>query len=453
MSADGKVAGHLPEEELELLRGLAEAIGTAPEVEQVLDLIARKAIEATHATQASIMLAGEKGEETARTLVREAERTREREVASPVARMAAGFVFHHGTGLDAPRIAEDDRFRNLKFDREEIRSVLGVPLRLQGRFTGVLVLSNGPEAPEFDPQDRRLAEIIAAHAAAFIENIRLLNELRALNESLEMKVRERTRELEDANRELSQAYDDLQAAQTRLIQSEKMASLGHLVAGIAHEINTPMGAIKNNVDLFARSFRRLQEENGPPDPDQIAGALEKMAALNEINQEAVGRIVQIVKGLRSFARLDEAEMQRADLHEGLDNTLLLLRHELKDRIEIVKEYGEIRLIACHANQLNQVFMNLLVNASHAIEGKGRITVRTGRSDNQVFVQIEDTGRGIPEEHLDKIFDPGFTTKGFGIGTGLGLSICYQIVDAHDGRIEVGSKVGKGSTFTIYLPIR
>ena len=163
-------------------------------------------------------------------------------------------------------------------------------------------------------------------------------------------------------------------------------------------------------------------------------------------------MTEIVRSLRNFARLDEAEMKEADLHEGINSTLILVNHHLKGRIEVVKDYGVLPRIVCYPSRLNQVFLNLLVNAAQAIEGEGKIEVETGVEEDRVFVVIRDSGKGIEGSHLDKIFDPGFTTKGVGVGTGLGLSICYQIVQDHGGEIGVESEVGVGSTFTVWLPI-
>jgi signal transduction histidine kinase len=184
--------------------------------------------------------------------------------------------------------------------------------------------------------------------------------------------------------------------------------------------------------------------------NQMLTMVEDIARINQI---ACERIVDIVGSLRNFARLDEAEQKVADLHEGLDSTLTLVHHELKNRIQVIKEYGDIPPIHCHPNKINQVFMNLLVNSAQAINGEGRITIRTFREGDIVNVQFSDTGSGIRPENLSRIFDPGFTTKGVGVGTGLGLSIVFQIVHDHGGNIDVDSEVGKGSTFTVRLPIR
>ncbi|MCI0420006.1 MAG: ATP-binding protein, partial [Acidobacteria bacterium] len=168
---------------------------------------------------------------------------------------------------------------------------------------------------------------------------------------------------------------------------------------------------------------------------------------------AGNRIAKIVRSLKNFARLDEAEFQKADLHEGLDSTLTLVHHELKNRAVVVKDYGSLPLVYCSPNQLNQVFMNLFINASQAIEDKGEIRIRTFSDDGKVCVQITDNGKGILPEHLSRIFDPGFTTKGAGVGTGLGLSICYNIIQRHKGNITVQSEPGRGTEFTITLPVQ
>jgi signal transduction histidine kinase len=166
---------------------------------------------------------------------------------------------------------------------------------------------------------------------------------------------------------------------------------------------------------------------------------------------ATERLMNIVGSLKNFARLDEADLKEADIHEGLESTLTMVQHQFKNRITVEKHYGEIPKVRCHPNRLNQVFMNLLVNAAQAIPEKGTITITTVTKDNVVNIAIADTGSGIPEENLKKIFDPGFTTKGVGVGTGLGLGICYQIIQDHHGKIHVESGDG-GSTFTIELPL-
>lgn len=277
------------------------------------------------------------------------------------------------------------------------------------------------------------------------ERHRLEQQLQAANEELEQKVRERTRELEEKH--------------TQLVQAEKMALLGNLVAGVAHEINTPLGALKSNYDLFARSIEKLRTitylapEASDEDEMPAAKLFDSIQKLNSINERATERIVNIVNSLRTFARLDRAEKDHFDIHEGLENTLTLVAHELKNRIEVVKDYGSVPLIECFPNQVNQVFMNIVVNAAQAIEGNGTIRISTWAEDGWVSVAICDSGRGISDDDKKRMFDPGFTTKSSGVGTGLGLSIVHQIVSEHGGRIKVESKPGEGATFTIKLPIK
>jgi len=280
---------------------------------------------------------------------------------------------------------------------------------------------------------------------------------------LEKEVEHQKKELQEAKKlekalsDLEKAHNDLRRAQAQLVQSEKMASLGMLVAGVAHEINTPVGAIYSMHDTLKRAVDKLKHtiDTGKTIDPQLRQDLQQpLGVIDEaggVIESGSRRVADIVKRLRSFARLDEAELKKADINEGLEDTLTLIHHQIKHDIELVREYGKLPLIACYPGQLNQVFLNLLINARQAIEGKGRIRVATRLRGEQVAVEIEDNGSGIPADKLDRIFDPGFTTKGVGVGTGLGLSICYQIIQAHRGEITVKSVVGEGTTFTILLP--
>ncbi len=257
-------------------------------------------------------------------------------------------------------------------------------------------------------------------------------------------------DLADTNRELMQA-------QAQLVQSEKMASLGGLVAGIAHEINTPVGAMTSMHDTLMRAIAKLKEhlkEKSPEVFETDARLKSLFATIDESNQvirSGASRVAEIVRRLRSFARLDEAELKKVDVHEGLEDTLTLVHHEIKHNIQVERDYGKLPVMSVFPSRLNQVFLNLLNNARHAIGEKGTITIRTWVEDKTANISITDDGVGIPPENLSRVFDPGFTTKGVGIGTGLGLSICYQIIKDHRGRIDVESEVGKGATFTVRIP--
>ncbi|UCD17750.1 MAG: hypothetical protein JSV44_02275 [Candidatus Zixiibacteriota bacterium] len=275
---------------------------------------------------------------------------------------------------------------------------------------------------------------------------------RKIGKNLDLISRQRDA-LERTQKELQKALDNLKAAQTRLVQSEKMASLGMLVAGIAHEINNALGALTSNNNTAARVLGKMRQRIGKgEDTAELESILEFLDNSNQQIGDGADKIGNIVKRLRSFARLDEAELQRVDVHECLDETLGLLYAQLKQNILVNKEYGELPRIACYPGQLNQAFLNLLVNAKEAIRGRGEITIMTTLANDKAIISISDTGRGIPPEHLKKIFDPGYTTKGVGVGVGLGLAISYQIIQDHQGDISVKSEVGSGSTFTIELPV-
>lgn len=298
--------------------------------------------------------------------------------------------------------------------------------------------------------------------------------LRDLNHTLESRVDQRTKELRDAveelnaqqqelvtlnksllesNQSLEEAYRNLEKAQMQLVQREKMASLGSLVAGLAHEINTPMGAIICNLDLYKTLLHNMKIYHLVVQDGKLQDWVQKLDNANQTNTIACTKIVEIIRSLKNFARLDEALYQEADIHVGIENTLVLLNHRLEDRIEVVKEFGEVPRIMCYPSQLNQIFMNLLLNAVEAIKDKGIIHIKTFSDDNNVYVSIKDSGVGIKQEHLSKIFDPGFTTKGAGVGKGLGLPTCYSIVEKHAGTIFVDTREGEGSEFIVQVPIK
>lgn len=239
--------------------------------------------------------------------------------------------------------------------------------------------------------------------------------------------------------ELKKTLQELKETQLQLINSEKMASLGQLIAGVAHEINTPVAAIKSNNEILSRLISKIDDEK-----------LKKIFTdINSTDREAIQRINQLVVSLKKFVRLDEAELQDADINNELDLTLDLIRHETKHRINVVRNYGEIPNIKCYPNMLNQVFMNILVNACQAIDGEGTITITTSYANNALTISIKDTGRGI--EDTQKIFEAGYTTKGSGVGTGLGLAISSKIIAKHRGKIQVKSEIDVGSEFIITIP--
>ena len=232
--------------------------------------------------------------------------------------------------------------------------------------------------------------------------------------------------------DLERALRELKEKEVQLIQSERMAALGRLVRGVAHEINSPIGAIRSMGDTLTVAVEKLQKHLGEAPPESVSGRrldliLETILEANRVIGMGTERIAEIVNSLRSFTRLDEADLKPCDIHEGINSTLTLIDHELKGRVEVVTDYGEFGPIVCYPRRLNQVFLNILANASQAIDGPGRITIRTFAEGNEIRVVIQDTGRGIPKERIEDIFEPNFTTKGDRIGTGLGLSICDNIM--------------------------
>lgn len=236
------------------------------------------------------------------------------------------------------------------------------------------------------------------------------------------------------------------------------AGFRNLIGGLAHEINTPLGALSSNHDVIMRALVRLQAilADEVVDQSELEEVRRIVRALDEVmrvNTLAVDRVNGLVKNLRNFGRPDASETNYADVHTGLDSTLAIMQHELGERIRVVRDYGELPPVLCRPHQLNQVWLNLLINACQAISGQGTITIRTRTEADRVEVAISDTGNGMSPDHQERIFQPGFTTKDGRVGMGLGLIITKQIVQQHDGALQVHSEVGQGTTFTVLLPIQ
>ncbi|MFZ2161284.1 MAG: ATP-binding protein [Sideroxyarcus sp.] len=338
-------------------------------------------------------------------------------------------------------------------------------------------------AKDYVLKDRLARLAPAVQRALFVaqeEHARKLAEraLRKSHDELETRVRERTAELTAVNAALQAEkatqeilIKKLAEAQSQLLQSEKMASLGQLAAGVAHEINNPVGFVYSNLGALRRYVADLLATLSAFEKHESEMAAESRAELDKLkdqidiaylrddvdklmseSMDGLQRVKRIVQDMKEFSHVDESELQWSNLEQGLDSTLNIVWDELNSKAEVVKEYAGIPEIECMPAQLNQVFMNLLLNAKQSIEEHGRITIRTGRDrDEDVWVEVEDTGKGIKPEHLKRIFDPFFTTKPTGSGMGLGLSLSYSIVHKHGGRIEVKSTPGKGSVFRVVLP--
>ncbi|MGK7921622.1 MAG: AAA family ATPase [Trichodesmium sp.] len=374
---------------------------------------------------------------------------------------------------------DEDRFTTDPYvAKNELKSVLCTPIINGGKLIGVLYLENNLTTGAFTPERLEILRLLSSQVAVSLENAMLYG-------SVEQKIQERTQELNEKNLRLEQTLQQLQRTQSQLIQSEKMSSLGQLVAGVAHEINNPVGFIYGNlspaneyisdllnlIDLYQEHYpepvEEIQDEIEDIDLEFLIQDLQKL--LNSIKVGAE-RIRDIVISLRNFSRLDEADMKPVNIHEGIDSTLLILHTRIKEKsdrheVEIVRNYGDLPQVICYASQINQVFMNLVANGIDALETmrdkqqefnrQPTITISSEVTELEtVKIKISDNGIGINSEALSKIFDPFFTTKPVGVGTGLGLSISYSIVvEKHGGDLSCISEVGKGTEFVIEIPIK
>lgn len=300
-----------------------------------------------------------------------------------------------------------------------------VPVYRMHDILGILIIYTNQKF--FEESQNDVLQSISAQLASAIVQANLFLQLRQKNDELENTLKE------------------LKETQIQLINSEKMASLGQLVAGVAHEINTPLGSINANNDILNKLLNQLSTSC------ENQTVVDNIKNINQIDKEAIKRISGIVKSLKRFVRLDESDLQSADINKELDLTLELIKHETKNKIEVVKNYGKLPLIKCYPNMLNQVFMNILINACQSIENSGVITISTTMQGKNLVVKIKDTGSGIDDSIKDKMFSAGTTTKKIGIGTGLGLAISQRIVEKHHGKISFETEKDKGTEFTILIP--
>ncbi|KAA3609958.1 MAG: HAMP domain-containing protein [Calditrichaeota bacterium] len=300
--------------------------------------------------------------------------------------------------------------------------------------------------------------------------------LRETHDELQEKsvlLEQQKQETEQKNADLENTLDRLKEAQNQLVQSEKMASVGQLTAGIAHEINNPINFVSANIKPLKRDVADIIDvlkkyeqavttsclDSNFEEVDKLKKEIDFNYVLEEIDklldgiEEGARRTTEIVKGLRNFSRLDEDEQKLSDIQQGLESTLMVLHNELKNKVQIKTEYGNLPQILCYPGKLNQVFLNILQNANQAINESGVITIKTWMDKSWVYISIKDDGNGMSEDVLKRVFEPFYTTKDVGKGTGLGLSISYGIIHDHDGDIEVLSKPGKGSDFIIKLPYK
>jgi len=341
----------------------------------------------------------------------------------------------------------------------------------------------------FKEEEKKSVILEFKYKRTLVDKIAITNILNASIEEVEKqkKIIENTRDeinrtlvemdkqnklIEIKNKELNKLLTDLREAQQQLVMSEKMASLGQLTAGVAHEINNPINFVSANIkplkedladileciDRYEKVISENRLEDMFSEVQQFKNNKDLTFSMQEVNEllkgieEGASRTTEIVKGLRNFSRLDQNVVKKADMNEGIESTLTLLHSVYKDKITIEKDYGDIPEIECLPGQINQVLMNILSNAIQSIPGKGEIFIKTREEKDVVIISIRDTGSGISDEIKHKIFDPFFTTKEVGKGTGLGLSISYGIIERHNGKIEVNSEIGKGTQFIISLPV-
>ncbi len=311
-----------------------------------------------------------------------------------------------------------------------------VPILYGVDLLGVIAVGRKLSGDRLAADDRLLLRTLANQSSIAIENAKAFDEIAKLNETLEARVEERTNELREI--------------QGQLMQAEKMKSLGQLVAGVAHELNNPIGFVHANLQLLDEYVKKLSDAQAEgADATRIREAIAKLI---QRSREGTQRVKKIVQDLRTFSRMDQAEIQEVDLHEELDRDLALMEPRFKNEVRVERDYGDLPRVRCYAGQLNQVFLNLLMNACDAIEEKGTIRIVTRRTPGGVRLEFADDGPGIPEEIRSRIFDPFFTTKAVGVGTGLGLSLSHGIIERHGGRIFVESESGGGATFVIELPL-
>lgn len=376
-------------------------------------------------------------------------------------------------------VVKDSNFPRAALAQEAgFKTALGIPVLADGDVVAVI------EFFMFNvrAKDERLVETITTvcqQLGNFILRKKMQAAIKEAHKALEIRVEERTKALSKVNAALEQELASRQQLEIQMVQTDKLATVGQLAAGVAHEINNPIGFIMSNLETltgYIKVFKRLihaldslvEAERSQSSTDEkrliteevdeirqsedTAFILDDVDTLLRESIDGTVRVHEIVKNLKSFARIDEAEIKEADLNEELETTLKIVWNELKYKCKVVKNFGDIPLTYCNPGQLNQVFMNLLVNAAQAIEDKGEIRIETKTDGSRIHIEIADTGKGISQQHLQRIFDPFFTTKPVGKGTGLGLSISYGIIQKHNGTIDVTSEPGKGTTFSITLPI-
>jgi signal transduction histidine kinase len=390
-------------------------------------------------------------------------------IGSPLVRGTG--VFGHVVATGQPVLVNGDAAETgLPLRRNESRqrathSAMCWPLFIAGKTIGAVAVNRAPDRPRYTVADLDGGQALISLLALVMANHRM-----------HVERENRIHELSTLNATMQRMNTMLEDAQNQVIQSDKLASIGQIAAGVAHEINNPVGYVLSNVgtlesyvgSLFelvdtcvdaaegsaesrSASLARARGQRSQTDVEFLR---EDIRSLLAESRDGLLRVKRIVQDLKDFSRGGATEAwERVDLHAALDSTLNIVRNELKHKVRIERRYGAVPEIECLPSRLNQVFLNLIVNAGQAIGGQGTVTLTTGSTADEAWLSVEDTGCGIAPDHMNRIFEPFFTTKPVGQGTGLGLSVSYSIVRKHGGRIDVESELGQGTRFTVRLPVR
>ena len=458
------------------IRELSEVMTSLLDLEKIAGQLTRVVSEAMH-LESAVVYVRANGAQPARAWVRRADEEARRVDVPPTAELVASAVAIKAEATTTEELLEhlgrNEATGWAKETSESLATELVVPLVFQRQVLGFLALGSKRSGKSFGADDVDLLRTLANQTAIAVHNAESYAALQQLNLDLDAKVQLQTHELQTSHDELNSAYEDLKNAQGQLVQSEKMASLGQLVAGVAHELNNPASFVHAGLTNLTRYLERMERVLRAYEAAKLADgneaetiarvreeagldwALNETPGLLRICAEGSERIKNIVDDLRTFARADRGERAPTDIVEGIETTLKLLGNRLeKSGVRVSTSFAAVPQIDTNAGQLNQVWMNLIANAIDAMDGRSDPTlhIATRVDDHKLVVEVEDNGAGIVAEQRQKIFEPFFTTKPVGAGTGLGLAIAYGAVKSHGGAIEVESEVGVGTTFTVTLPI-
>ena len=444
---------------LRLLLDVTKLINSPLDLKDVLEHVIDSVIRVTHAERGFLMMVNEAGELEFK-VARNLDRT---EVEAGKVELSFSTVEHvRKTG--APRVLVDipeEKATEVGSSVHALglRSIMCVPLKVEDRLIGVIYVDSQRQVEAFSQIDLWLFESLASQAALVIEKRQLYEQLQQYSSSLEDQVRERTADLARTNDDLREAYSELKQAQSQVVQSEKLAAVGRLAAGIAHEINSPLGAMTSNMNTLYRAICRLEErlkalpEFAELDERlQIQREVEIYREIDQSSHAASRRLQEILSAMKNFVGLDQAERKAIDVNEALEATRTLLQHEIGSRIRVITSCADLPRLVASPGRMNQVFMNLVLNSVQAIEGEGEIKISSECLGKGLRITIEDNGKGMTSEQLSHAFDPGFTRKEGRVGAGLGLAIARQIVEEHHGEIRIESEPGAGTKVILSLPL-